>query len=34
VNAYVPKGITPGNAVPLIISVGGFNSTPVTVAVK
>jgi uncharacterized protein (TIGR03437 family) len=34
VNAYVPKGITPGNTVPLVISVGGFNSAPVTVAVK
>lgn len=34
VNAYVPKGITPGNAVPLVISVAGFDSAPVTVAVK
>jgi uncharacterized protein (TIGR03437 family) len=34
VNAYVPKGITPGNAVPLVISVAGFASAPVTVAVK
>jgi uncharacterized protein (TIGR03437 family) len=34
VNAYVPKGITPGNTVPLVISVGGFDSAPVTVAVK
>jgi trimeric autotransporter adhesin len=34
VNAYVPKGITPGNAVPLVISVAGFESAPVTVAVK
>jgi uncharacterized protein (TIGR03437 family) len=34
VNAYVPKGITPGAAVPLVISVAGFDSAPVTVAVK
>jgi uncharacterized protein (TIGR03437 family) len=34
VNAYVPKGITPGDAVPLVLSVAGFESAPVTVAVK
>jgi trimeric autotransporter adhesin len=34
VNAYVPKGIAPGNGVPLVISVAGFDSAPVTVAVK
>jgi uncharacterized protein (TIGR03437 family) len=34
VNAYVPKGITPGDAVPLVITVAGFESAPVTVAVK
>ena len=34
VNAYVPKGITPGNAVPLLVSVAGFDSAPVTIAVK
>jgi len=34
VNAYVPKGITPGNAIPLIITVAGFDSAAVTVAVK
>lgn len=34
VNAYVPKGITPGNTVPLIITAAGFESAPVTVAVK
>jgi len=34
VNAYVPKGITPGDAVPLVLSVMGFESVPVTVAVK
>ncbi len=34
VNAYVPKGITPGNAVPLVLTVAGFESAPVAVAVK
>lgn len=34
VNAYVPKGITPGDAVPLAVTVAGFESAPVTVAVK
>ncbi|HLK17996.1 MAG TPA: putative Ig domain-containing protein [Bryobacteraceae bacterium] len=34
VNAYVPKGITAGNTVPLVVTVAGFDSTPVTVAVK
>jgi uncharacterized protein (TIGR03437 family) len=34
VNAYVPKGITPGNTVPLVVTVAGFESAPVTVAVK
>jgi uncharacterized protein (TIGR03437 family) len=34
VNAYVPKGITAGDAVPLVLSVAGFESAPVTVAVK
>jgi uncharacterized protein (TIGR03437 family) len=34
VNAYVPKGIAPGNAVPLVITVAGFESAPVNVAVK
>ena len=34
VNAYVPKGITAGDTVPLVISVAGFESAPVTVAVK
>jgi uncharacterized protein (TIGR03437 family) len=34
VNAYVPKGITPGDAVPLVLTVAGFESAPVTVAVK
>jgi uncharacterized protein (TIGR03437 family) len=34
VNAYVPTGITPGNTVPLVVSVAGFSSAPATVAVK
>jgi uncharacterized protein (TIGR03437 family) len=34
VNAYVPKGITAGNTVPLVVTVAGFASAPVTVAVK
>jgi uncharacterized protein (TIGR03437 family) len=34
VNAFVPKGITPGNAVPLVVTVAGFESAPVTLAVK
>jgi len=34
VNANVPKGITAGDAVPLMLSVMGFKSAPVTVAVK
>jgi uncharacterized protein (TIGR03437 family) len=34
VNAYVPAGITPGAAVPLIVTVAGFESAPVTIAVK
>lgn len=34
VNAYVPKGVTPGDAVPLVVSVAGFKSAPVTIAVK
>lgn len=34
VNAYVPKGIAPGTAVPLVVTVAGFGSAIVTVAVK
>lgn len=34
VNAYVPKGITPGDAVPLVVTVAGFGSETVTVALK
>ena len=34
VNAYVPSGVAPGDAVPLVVSVAGFDSAAVTVAVK
>jgi uncharacterized protein (TIGR03437 family) len=34
VNAYVPKGTTAGDAVPLVVTVAGFESAPVTVSVK
>jgi uncharacterized protein (TIGR03437 family) len=34
VNAFIPKGITPGNAVPLVVTVAGFESAPVTLAIK
>jgi uncharacterized protein (TIGR03437 family) len=34
VNAYVPKGIAPGDAVPLVITISGFDSAPVYVAVQ
>ena len=33
-NAYVPKGVTPGVTVPLIVSVAGFDSAPVTINIK
>lgn len=34
VNVNVPSGIAPGDAIPLVVSVAGFDSAPVTVAVK
>ena len=34
VNAQVPLGTTPGSAVPVFISIGGFSSNTVTIAVK
>jgi uncharacterized protein (TIGR03437 family) len=34
VNAIVPSGITPASDVPLVISVAGQTSAPVTIAVK
>jgi uncharacterized protein (TIGR03437 family) len=34
INAVVPNGITPGNAVPVTVSVSEQTSVPVTIAVK
>lgn len=34
VNAQIPKGIAPGTAVPLTVSVAGFDSAPVNIAIK
>ncbi len=34
VNAVVPAGVAPGDAVPVVLSVGGQPSTPVTMAVR
>jgi uncharacterized protein (TIGR03437 family) len=34
VNVVVPSGITPGNAVPVVLSVAGQTSPPVTIAVQ
>ena len=34
INAVVPAGITPGDAVPVVISVAGQTSPPVTMAVR
>jgi len=34
VNAEVPAGVTPGNAVPVVIAQGGFTSNTATIAVK
>ena len=34
VNATVPSGVTPGNAVPLVISQGSNTSQTVNIAVK
>jgi uncharacterized protein (TIGR03437 family) len=35
VNVQIPHGVTPGSAVPIVISVGGINSQAnVTVAVE
>lgn len=34
VNAVVPPGVTPGNQVPVILSIAGQTSPPVTIAVK
>ena len=34
VNAVVPNGVQPGNAVPVVLNVAGQSSTPVTMAVQ
>jgi uncharacterized protein (TIGR03437 family) len=34
VNAQIPAGLTPGNAVPVVINIGGVASNTVTIAVK
>ena len=34
INAEVPQSVTPGNAVPLVISAGGVSSNTVTIAVQ
>jgi len=34
VNALVPAGVTPGNAVPVVVSIGGVYSNTVTIAVQ
>ena len=34
VNAIVPAGVTPGDAVPLVVSAAGQDSVTVTIAVK
>jgi uncharacterized protein (TIGR03437 family) len=34
VNVTVPSGITPGANAPVILTVGGISSSPVTVAIK
>lgn len=34
VNVIVPSGITPGNSVPLVLTVAGQSSAPVTIAIQ
>jgi uncharacterized protein (TIGR03437 family) len=34
VNAAVPAGVTPGSAVPVVVTAGGLTSPPVTIAVQ
>jgi uncharacterized protein (TIGR03437 family) len=34
INVQVPPGITPGNAVPVVVTMGGFSSPSVTIAVQ
>lgn len=34
IDANVPSGVTPGSAVPVVVSIGGASSPPATIAVK
>ena len=34
INALVPNGITPGNAVPVVVTLAGVVSPPATIAVR
>jgi uncharacterized protein (TIGR03437 family) len=34
VNVFIPQGVAPGSAVPLVLNAGGFVSSPVTVAIQ
>lgn len=34
IDAAVPSGVTPGSAVPVVVSIGGMTSPPVTIALK
>ena len=34
VNVQVPPGVTPGNTVPVVLSIGGVQSNTVTIAVQ
>jgi uncharacterized protein (TIGR03437 family) len=34
INAIVGEGVTPGNAVPVVVTAGGKTSPPVTIAVR
>jgi uncharacterized protein (TIGR03437 family) len=34
VNFRVPGGVSPGNAVPVVLSIGGQSSNPATIAVQ
>jgi uncharacterized protein (TIGR03437 family) len=34
INAQIPQSVTPGNAVPLVVTAGGATSNTVTIAVK
>ena len=34
IDARVPSGVTPGNEVPVVVSIAGETSPPVTIAVR